>query len=64
MPPKYTRIATDEDITKFLRLIKDGKVTEGSKDFLSWLKDKNSDQVLLAKEKKESIDYLLCSLIK
>jgi len=52
MPPKYTRIATDEDIIKFLRMMKDGKIDSGSIDLESWLKEIESDQILLSAEKE------------
>jgi len=57
MPPKHTRIASDEDVLKFIELIRAGKITEDSPKFNDWLIEIRNDNSLL-KEEKERIDRL------
>lgn len=52
MPPKYTRLATDEDLLKFIRLIKDGKATGEARDIGAWIEAVCADTVLLPAEKE------------
>jgi hypothetical protein len=57
MPPRYTRIATDEDIGMFVKYIKEGKI-QGEVKLEDWLKNIEADTALLASE-KERIKKLL-----
>lgn len=52
MAPKYTRLATDEDIMKFIKLIKEGKMDEFSSNLEKWLGEINLDITLLPSEKE------------
>lgn len=61
MPPRYTRIATDEDIVKFLKLIKEGKVNPEVPDIASWLKDL-ADLSELLEEEKERLERLASTI--
>ncbi len=56
MPTKYTRIATDKDVLKFIKLLIEGAargdlIMKGSLDFKDWLNKVGSDDILLDKEK-------------
>ncbi len=50
--PQHIRAATNEDILKFIDLMKQNKITEDSHDLNEWLVEIESDQVLLAEEKE------------
>lgn len=52
MPQKYTRVATDDDLKKFLDLIKEGKITEDSDNLEKWMEKLENDNYLLASEKE------------
>lgn len=55
MPHKYTRLATDEDIKKFIIMIKNGAITKDSQNLEEWLEKIRKDEVLL-KEEKDRIE--------
>jgi hypothetical protein len=57
MPAEYTRIATDEDVSKFIdNLIKSAdkgiSIIEGSSNFKDWLDAVEKDEILLVEEKE------------
>lgn len=52
MPPAYTRLATDEDILKFVSLMKEGKISEGSSTLEEWVGEVEADGSLLSGEKE------------
>ena len=58
MPPKYTRIATDDDLKKFIVYIKDSKITSDSINLESWMEKIKSDNYLLESEKKRILKLI------
>ena len=60
MPRKYTRIARDEDILKFIKLINEGVIMEDSLNLKDWLDEVNKDNILLDEE-KDRIKKLISS---
>jgi len=60
MPHEFTRLATDEDIKKFVTLMKDGSISEGSPNLKEWIKRIRNDGVLL-NEEKERIERIVNS---
>ena len=57
MPNVYTRLASDEDITDFIQLLKEASlrgepVMETSNNFKDWLKAVENDEILLPEEKE------------
>lgn len=51
MSPGYTRIATDEDLAEFIKIMKEGKITDDSVSLGDWLKQIKEDSILLEAEK-------------
>lgn len=51
MKAESKKLATDEDLSKFVSMIKAGEITEDSPSFQEWLDNVNQDSVLLQEEK-------------
>lgn len=52
MPAKYTRIATDEDVEKFITTLLKSRPPSPSDQLEKWIKDIKADSVILPAEKE------------
>ncbi len=55
MPHQYTRLATDEDLQKFIQLFKEGKTQDPEENLQTWLEKVRTDEILLDEEKQRIV---------